>query len=184
MMNDLISIGASLAPMRRSLGISQRDLAARVGTSQQQIARWEATSYRNARLESTAQVAEALGVVSDDLPCVAEAPATYHVTTATPVSDLGQIAARLRSAAETLLDTYRIRRLGVFGSFANGEQTAGSDVDLIAEIEQPDLFLLAGAALYLEDVLGRKVDLVQPHLIRKNLRDRIAGEVVYVWEAR
>lgn len=186
LMTTLADIGASLAVARRARGISQRDLAKKAGTSQQQIARWEATDYRSANLERVSQVAEILGITANSLPMAAETPAAYRTAPpdVRPVRDLGQIAARLRGVTDTLERTYRFRRVGVFGSFANGEQTSKSDVDLVVDVECPEALLLANASRYLEDLLGRDVDLVRPQLVRGRIRDKVMKETVYVWKAR
>lgn len=189
LVNDLLDIGASLTAQRRALGISQRELAEQLGTSQQQIARWETSGYRNASLERVAAAADALQVTGYDLPLAAEAPAVYATApvdapaAVSPVQDLGQIAVRLREHGDVLRDKYEFQRLAVFGSFARGEQTPESDVDFLVDVEHPNLFDLASASLWLEEILGRDVDLVRPPLIRERIRDRVLGEAVYVWSA-
>lgn len=192
-MTGLLDIGERLASARRAQRITQRDLGTRLGTTQQQIARWEASDYRTASLERVASAAEALGLdaalpdaARAGLPVVAEATATYGPAapgTAAPVRDLGEIAARLRAHSDTLRDRYRIDRIGVFGSFAVGEQTPDSDVDLLVETNGLTGFLFIEAAEYTEDILGRDVDFAEPDLLKQRLRDRALREAVYVWTA-
>lgn len=193
-MNTLLLVGSLLARERRAAGISQRELAERLGTTQQQIARWEASDYRTASLERVAAAAEALGVSCSAPLVAAEAPAVYLPSppassiqadaAVTPVRDLGEIAARLRVHTEELRDTYRFDRIGVFGSFAVGEQRLDSDVDLLVDTDDPGGLRFASALLLLERVLGRSVDLVRPHLLKERIRARVLGEVIYVWAAR
>lgn len=188
-MDSLLDIGASLVRSRRAADLSQRELAEALGTSQQQVARWEASAYRSASLERVAAVADALGIPANGEPVATEsktaylpsAPRTARATE--PVRDLGETAARLRAHGTELRESYRINRIGVFGSFATGEQSVESDVDLLVETEDPGGMRFVEAALFLEDVLGRPVDLVRPHLLHDRLRDRVAAEVVYVWSA-
>ena len=91
-MSTILDIGSSLAGARKAAELSQRELAERLGTSQQQIARWEATGYRSASLARVAAAAEALGISAPSplasIPVAAETLAGYHAAPA---------ATRLRS---------------------------------------------------------------------------------------
>ena len=188
-MGGFLDIGASLGPARQALGITQRELADRLGVKQQQIARWESVDYRTASLERVASAAEALGLPTTSLPLAAESLAVYTPArpvepAVTPVRDLGEIAVRLRAHTDELRDTYKFDRLGVFGSFARGEQTDTSDVDLLVDTEDPGGFRFSGAEIRLEEILGREVDLVQPDYVKDRIKARVIGEAVYVWAAR
>ncbi|HET6352412.1 MAG TPA: helix-turn-helix domain-containing protein [Coriobacteriia bacterium] len=194
-MSTPLDIGTALVRERRASGMSQRELAERLDTSQQQVARWEAVGYRTVSLERVAQVAEALGVSvaltgGGSLPLAAEEPSAYGRTAAgavgvRPVRDLGEIAGRLREHYLELRDTYGFERIGVFGSFACGEQTPDSDVDLLVETAEGQAlsWLGAGAAAFIEGVLGRKVDLVEAAAVRERIQSRVLREAIYVWEA-
>ncbi|MGB4442738.1 MAG: nucleotidyltransferase domain-containing protein [Coriobacteriia bacterium] len=182
-----LDIGSALPAARRAAGMSQRELGAAVGVAQQQVARWEASGYRNASLERVDAVVRALGCETTELPLAAEARATYTVETVapavTPVRDLGEIAARIRAHDRELKEQYGIVRIGVFGSFVHGEQTAESDVDLLVEMPKPGGFLFVEAAQYMEDLLGRDVDFIEPHALHPRMHDRVLRETVYVWTA-
>lgn len=188
-MESLLDIGARLVIARRVAGMSQREFGALIGVKQQQVARWEATRYRTASLERVDAAARALAIEpgpGPESPFAADAPASYgasHTPAITPVRDLGEIAARIRANAVELRDTYRIDRIGVFGSFACGEQTPGSDVDLLVETADPGGLRFIGAALFAEDFLGRRVELVQPDLLKERLREHVLKDAVYVWSA-
>jgi hypothetical protein len=75
-----------------------------------------------------------------------------------------------------------VRRLGLFGSFARGEQTAGSDIDVLVEFEagQKTFDHFMQLAALLEAVLGREVDLVTPESLSPYLRSFILQEIEYV----
>ena len=191
-MSTLLDLGARLAAARRARGISQREFGSHLGVHQQQVARWEAAEYRNASLERVAAAAAALGVEPDSshadaLPIAADPAAAYRpgpALVAPPVRDLGEIAARLRANGSTLRDEYGFGRIGVFGSFARGEQTVESDVDLLVEFADPrkiDGLRFMEAADHVEDLLGRRVDIIRPHLLKERLRPRVMEDVVYVW---
>jgi DNA-binding XRE family transcriptional regulator len=54
-------VALQLAALRKKAGLSQKELAQMVGTSQQQISRFESTSYEGHSLSMLRRVAEALG---------------------------------------------------------------------------------------------------------------------------
>ena len=184
-MNTLLDLGARLVVARRVAGMSQRALGELLGVMQQQIARWEATKYRGASLERVDSASRALGMSSGDAKArwsAAETQAAYGpAITLTPVRDLGEIAARIRAHGEEFRDVYRMDRIGVFGSFASGEQTPDSDVDLLVETKDPGGFRFIRAADFAEEILGRKVDFCEPEYLRERLRKRVLEDVVYVW---
>jgi uncharacterized protein len=72
-----------------------------------------------------------------------------------------------------------VTSLALFGSVARNEAGPDSDIDLLIEVERPfGLFALARFQMYLEELLGRRVDLVHRDSIKPRLRDRILGEAV------
>ncbi|MCS6907099.1 MAG: nucleotidyltransferase family protein [Anaerolineales bacterium] len=73
-----------------------------------------------------------------------------------------EVIALLRQHYAHLATQYGIRRIGLFGSFARGESDEASDVDLVVEFERPIGFRFVELAEYLENLLGRKVDLLTP----------------------
>ena len=80
-----------------------------------------------------------------------------------------------------LHDVYFVSRIGVFGSFARGEATEESDVDVLVEFNQRvDLFHFIGLQDRLTEILGRKVDLVTPKALKPLIKDQILREVLYV----
>ncbi|HON78334.1 MAG TPA: nucleotidyltransferase family protein [Spirochaetota bacterium] len=91
------------------------------------------------------------------------------------------ILLQLQSVKQYLKDTYNVSRIGVFGSYARGEEDSESDVDLIVEFaEVPGLREFFGTEEYLEKLLQRKIDLVREKAIRPELRDQILSEVIYI----
>lgn len=76
---------------------------------------------------------------------------------------------------------YRIRRMGIFGSVARGEQTEASDIDICFEGEAPTLFTLARIKYELEALLGCPVDLVRMRdKMDEVLKQNIQKEAIYV----
>ncbi len=66
----------------------------------------------------------------------------------------------LRIHAKEIKTCFSVRRIGIFGSFARGEQKASSDIDILVEFEKPTFRNFMDLSFYLEDLFGRKVDLV------------------------
>ncbi|MBU1170880.1 MAG: nucleotidyltransferase domain-containing protein [Proteobacteria bacterium] len=94
--------------------------------------------------------------------------------------DQQEILSVLRKFKRMNADKYRILQLGVFGSVARNEAKNDSDVDVVVRIERPDLFLLAGIKLDLEERLNRSVDLVTYRdTMNPFLKQKIDGDVVY-----
>lgn len=88
-----------------------------------------------------------------------------------------EIFSQLREIKEEAKRKYRVRDLAVFGSVARGEQTETSDVDVLADFEDDaTLFDLTGLGLFLEEKLGRKVDVVPKRSLRKEIRDTVLHE--------
>ena len=92
-----------------------------------------------------------------------------------------EIKKLLAEHKETLENKYKVKSMGVFGSFARGKQKKKSDIDILVEFsETPDLFEFLDLEEYLKKILGRKVDLVTKNALKPLIKDRILSEVVYV----
>ncbi|MGH7908911.1 MAG: nucleotidyltransferase family protein [Thermodesulfobacteriota bacterium] len=78
-----------------------------------------------------------------------------------------------------ILKRYGVSKAGLFGSSVKGEMTEESDIDVLVEIEK-DISLLdfVGLKLELEEILGRKVDLVEYCTLKPILRERVLREQV------
>jgi uncharacterized protein len=81
-----------------------------------------------------------------------------------------------------ILAQHPIRRAELFGSYATGEATASSDVDILVEFTEPiSLLSFVGIKLELEDALKRKVDLVEYHTLKPALSERILAEAIPIY---
>ena len=77
------------------------------------------------------------------------------------------------------LKKFGVRSISIFGSIARNQARKHSDVDLLVDFNRPiGLFEFARLKLYLEELLGRKVDLVTPEALRKELREIILKEAI------
>jgi predicted nucleotidyltransferase len=86
----------------------------------------------------------------------------------------------LKKSKKTLSRRYKVRRIGVFGSWAMGNAKPKSDIDVLVELSEPIGLELIDLKDYLETLLGRDVDLVTVAALRASMRDAILAEVVYV----
>ena len=94
---------------------------------------------------------------------------------------LEEIKQTLSATKPLLQEQYRVTEVGVFGSYARGEQTQTSDLDILIDYEQaPTLFKLVELRDYLAGVVGMKVDVVTKNGLKPRIRERVLSEVVYV----
>jgi uncharacterized protein len=92
-----------------------------------------------------------------------------------------RLLAELKVFKERYGAEYRLESLGVFGSFARGEATEDSDVDVVFETITPNLFRTARMRQALEDMLARRVDVVRLREdMNPRLKERIKREARYV----
>lgn len=92
-----------------------------------------------------------------------------------------ELILKLQSEKASLHEKYKITKLGVFGSYARGEEKPDSDIDMLVEFEEmPGMIEFFGAEEYLEKVLNKKIDLVRESAIRPELKKRIMSEVIYI----
>ena len=69
---------------------------------------------------------------------------------------------------------YGATNVRVFGSYARGEQTKRSDIDLLVHMpEESTLFDMGGLFMDLQDALGKKVDVISEDSIKPALRESI-----------
>ena len=91
------------------------------------------------------------------------------------------ILQRLRELKPELMARYKVRGIGLFGSWARKEQDTDSDIDLLVDFDsEADLFDLIGLSLYLEDEFGRSVDVVPRKALREELQATVLQQVMTI----
>lgn len=96
-------------------------------------------------------------------------------------TNLEEIKKILESHKAELREKYKVKEIGVFGSYVRGEQKKRSDIDIMVEFEElPDLLKFIEIERYLEKLIHKKVDLIEKTGIRPELKDIILKETVYV----
>ncbi len=86
----------------------------------------------------------------------------------------------IKSKIIPLLKKNKVKKAGIFGSYAKGEQKKNSDIDILIELPKGIGLGFVRIALELEDKLGRKVDLVTYKSIHPLLKKRILDEEVRI----
>lgn len=89
--------------------------------------------------------------------------------------------ALLRQHGPVLQKRFGVAKIGIFGSFARGEERPESDIDVLVAFRKGEKTFdnFMGIKFYLEDLYGRKVDLVTEAALKPLIRDPILAEVVY-----
>lgn len=78
-----------------------------------------------------------------------------------------------------------IQKAWIFGSYARGEQTPDSDIDILVDFEPNNnlnLFSLAALIIRLEKIMGKKVDLVERSRIYPYIADSIENQKILIYE--
>lgn len=87
----------------------------------------------------------------------------------------------LRHFKKSTGDKYSIKKIGFFGSAARDSMSKESDIDVVVDLEDPNLFNLIGIKLELEEQLRLPVDIVRYHQkMNEFLKKRIDKEAIYV----
>jgi len=91
-----------------------------------------------------------------------------------------QISSAIKSRRSELKNL-GVSRIGLFGSYARGEETENSDIDLIVQFEafKKNFHNYMEACNILESIFEHKVDIVTPESLSKYLRADIEKEAVY-----
>jgi len=95
------------------------------------------------------------------------------------MGSLDKIMHTLENEKEGIRTAYHVRKVGVFGSVARGEEKKRSDVDVLVEFtDAASLFDLVGLSDFLAKKLGRKVEVVskramKPDILRNALKDAV-----------
>ena len=92
------------------------------------------------------------------------------------------LKAKLEDKKDHLQKVFHIKEIGLFGSFVKGAQSRKSDIDVLVEFQKghKDFFNYMRLKYYLEEMLGREVDLIIKGAIKPRLKEKILNEVVYV----
>ncbi len=97
------------------------------------------------------------------------------------VQTVDEVKEILQKHKSEITQKYKVKEIGIFGSFVRGEQKKKSDVDVLVDYyELPGLIELIELELYIQKLLRKKVDLVEKQGIRPELKKKILNEVIYI----
>ena len=97
------------------------------------------------------------------------------------MKNLEEIQLLLREHQELLQKRFRVSEMQVFGSYAKGQQTVDSDVDILISYDHPPtLWMLGELRDYLSEMLGLQVDIVTEKGLKPRMRERVLAEAVKI----
>lgn len=85
----------------------------------------------------------------------------------------------LKSQKQLLKEKFQVKKIGIFGSFARGEQSKNSDIDILVEFYEPVGWEFFDLQDYLENLLKREVDLVTKKALKPQIKTVVLNEVKY-----
>lgn len=76
-----------------------------------------------------------------------------------------------------VLIKYGVKKIGLFGSFIRGEQKDNSDIDFLVEFKKPNFDDFMDLSFFLEDLFGRKVELITVGSLSPYIQPYVEKEV-------
>lgn len=94
---------------------------------------------------------------------------------------IGKIKEVLAKHKDELKERFKVKEIGIFGSYVKKMQRKKSDVDILVEFsETVDLFTFVELGDYLNEILGIKVDVVMKDTLKPRIKERILSEAIYL----
>lgn len=94
---------------------------------------------------------------------------------------LDEIMSILSKHRNKLEKNHKVKEIGIFGSYALGNQKKDSDIDIIVDFDEiPSLLKFVNLQRFLQQILMVKVDLVRKGALRKELKEGILEEATYL----
>jgi len=97
------------------------------------------------------------------------------------MKDLGELKKRIEELKPSIKERFKVKTIGIFGSYIKGEEKEESDLDILVEFVVPiSLLKFVELENYLSDSLGVRVDLVMKDALKPRIGKRILEEVVNI----
>lgn len=96
------------------------------------------------------------------------------------MSAYSNIEKQLIALKPILSERYKVKNIGVFGSFAEGKYTSTSDLDILVELNEPLGWEFFDLKEFLESEFNRPVDLVTRNALKKQLAEKILSQTKFV----
>ena len=156
--------------LRKTRRMTQSQLGRLCGMSKSQISRME-----NGTLGSPETISRVLNALGYEIKYEVVDRYSNYKTDTEVILDI------LKHFKETNAQKYGIIKLGLFGSYARGEQTASSDIDICLLMEEPSLFKVAGIHHELKAILKKEIDLLLlSESLQKDLINELKKDTIYV----
>ena len=83
--------------------------------------------------------------------------------------------------SELLNRNFGVTRIGIFGSFAKGAQTASSDIDIVVEMDhsRKNIHSFLKLKRFLEKEMERKIDLGFEHSLKPAIKEKVIKQIIY-----
>ena len=95
--------------------------------------------------------------------------------------NLESLKSKLESLKPEIAEKFKVKTIGIFGSYARGEQKKTSDLDVLIDFHEPiSLFKLVELEDFLSQRLRVKVDLVMRDSLKPRIKENILNEAIYV----
>ena len=91
-----------------------------------------------------------------------------------------EILSKLIELKPILYKEYSVIEIGLFGSFSDNSYTENSDIDILVDLEKPIGWKFFTLELYLQNIFGRKIDLVTKNALKEQIKSQILQQVNYV----
>ena len=96
------------------------------------------------------------------------------------VKNKEEILNTIKNVKNELTNSYKVKTIGLFGSYISNKQTATSDIDFLVEFENDaDLLHFIGLSRYLEEIFNTKVDVISKPSLKEELKKNILEEIIY-----
>ncbi len=172
-MSTITSAGALLREARLKSHLSQTELASRAGVAQSVISAYEL----GRREPGFSMLQRLIFATGNSMSITLEQLEGFQP--GLPDTVVGRRLRRRRAAMHEAGLRHGARNLRVFGSVARGEDRAGSDLDVVADLpEGMGLLELGALERELSEIAGMKVDLVPFDGLRPNVRAEVELEAV------
>jgi uncharacterized protein len=91
-----------------------------------------------------------------------------------------EILEKLKELKPFLANEFSVQEIGLFGSYSENEQNLESDIDILVEFDKPIGWKFFTLEKYLESVFNKKVDLVTKKALKKQLKNKIIKQTLFL----
>ena len=95
------------------------------------------------------------------------------------IYSIEEIKSKIKENEKFLKEKYHVKGFLLFGSYAKGEQTPSSDIDLLVDFQKIiDMFEMVDLQDYLQNLFGKKIDLGTKNGLKSFIKNAILKEAI------